>query len=197
MATFKKRKLGSERDLPARLRTADNDKVEDDDVDMEDADRAAAKTDEQSSDEGDGMAYSKSASPEPDTEDEIADALRRKKSKKTAKRKLRATEPAQFGSTLEGLLNTSIPGSSTTPLALKPSINRRKREEREGLIARRAMESEKKEHEEVGRVTDIIGGWGGENERALRKVAQRGGEFLLPRPEFLLIWCVAGSGTIV
>ena len=32
------------------------------------------------------------------------------------------------------------------------------------------------EREEKGRVRDVIGGWGAESERALRKVAQRGGE---------------------
>ena len=35
----------------------------------------------------------------------------------------------------------------------------------------------KKEKEEKSHLIDVIGGWGGENERALRKVAQRGGEF--------------------
>jgi len=36
------------------------------------------------------------------------------------------------------------------------------------------LQIEKKEKEDKGRVTDVIGGWGGESERALRKVAQRG-----------------------
>lgn len=36
------------------------------------------------------------------------------------------------------------------------------------------MLGEKKEREDTGRVRDVIGGWGGESERAFRKVAQRG-----------------------
>lgn len=108
----------------------------------------------------------------PDTEEEIAFS-KMKKSKKTAKRKIRATSPTQFGSTLETLLGTSVPSSA--PLALKPSIQRKRKNEKQDVVMRRTLESQKKEHEEMGRVTDVIGGWGGENERSLRKVAQRGG----------------------
>jgi len=115
-----------------------------------------------------------------DTEAEIEISQRRKKkSKKTAKRKIRATSPSQFGNTLEALLNTSVPTTSTTtavPLALKPSVQRRIKERRAEYKTKKSVEIEKKEHEEVGRITDVIGGWGGESERALRKVAQRGGE---------------------
>lgn len=113
------------------------------------------------------------ASSSPDTDTEIALAKVAKKSKKTAKRKLRATSPSQFGQTLETLLNTSVPGGA--PLALKPSIGRKRNEQKLDVRAQKAVEREKKEHEEIGRVRDVIGGWGGENERALRKVAQRGG----------------------
>jgi len=47
---------------------------------------------------------------------------------------------------------------------------------------------ERKEKEDKNRIRDVIGGWGGESERALRKVAQRGGEFRMPQ-------CVANSLT--
>ena len=40
---------------------------------------------------------------------------------------------------------------------------------------RRGSRCSAKEKEEKGRIKDVIGGWGGESERALRKVAQRGG----------------------
>jgi Rrp15p len=43
--------------------------------------------------------------------------------------------------------------------------------EKKEMIAKKTFESEKREHEEVRRVMDVIGGWGGENERSLRKVA--------------------------
>lgn len=114
------------------------------------------------------------ASSSPDTDTEIALAKVAKKSKKTAKRKLRATSPSQFGQTLETLLNTSAPGE--VPLSLKPSIGKKRNEQKLDVRTQKAVEREKKEHEEIGRVRDVIGGWGGENERALRKVAQRGGE---------------------
>jgi hypothetical protein len=113
-----------------------------------------------------------------DTDEEIA-LSKMKKSKKTAKRKIRATSPTQFGSTLEALLGTSAP--SAAPLALKSGMHRRMKNDRKDVKAKRELESQRKEHEEVGRVTDVIGGWGGENERALRKVAQRGGKPLLSR----------------
>jgi len=40
--------------------------------------------------------------------------------------------------------------------------------------ARKVLRLQKKENEDKRRITDVIGGWGGEGERALRKVAQRG-----------------------
>ena len=123
------------------------------------------------SEDEDGSVASSSS---PDTDTEIALAKVAKKSKKTAKRKLRATSPSQFGQTLEALLNTSAPAE--VPLALRPSIGRKRNEQKLDVRAQKAVEREKKEHEEIGRVRDVIGGWGGENERALRKVAQRGGE---------------------
>jgi hypothetical protein len=107
-----------------------------------------------------------------DTEDEIADA-KITKSKKTLKRKRRATEPSRFGATLQFLLDTDAP--STRPLSLKPSLAKKRNDEKLELKARKVLQIEKKEKEDKGRVTDVIGGWGGEAERALRKVAQRGG----------------------
>lgn len=109
-----------------------------------------------------------------DTDDEIAQVT---KSKKTLKRKRRATEPSRFGATLQFLLDTDAP--STQPLSLKPSVARQRNDEKLELRAKKVLQIEKKEKEDKGRVTDVIGGWGGESERALRKVAQRGGtEFL-------------------
>lgn len=114
---------------------------------------------------------------EPDTADEI-DNLKKVKSKNTSKRKIRATAPSKFGTTLQSLLNTNAP--STLPLSLKPSIARKHHDERLEKRARKVLQVEKKELEDKGRIRDVIGGWGVESERGLRKVAQRGGaSFLL------------------
>jgi hypothetical protein len=128
-----------------------------------------------------------------DTDTEIALAQRTGKSKKTLsrsffgvhtkhstyllqliERKRRALSPTPFGQTLTALLSTSAP--STQPLSLKPSVARAKNDERLEVKARKVLQGERKEKEEKGRIRDVIGGWGGESERALRKVAQRGGE---------------------
>lgn len=109
----------------------------------------------------------------PDTEDEIAEA-RLPKSKKTLKRKHRATDPSNFGATLQSLLETDAP--SGLPLSLKPSAARRRNEEKDELKAKKFLRGEKKSKEQVGRIKDVIGDWGVEGERTLRKVAQRGGE---------------------
>jgi len=108
-----------------------------------------------------------------DTEDEIAEA-RFAKSKKTLKRKHRATDPSNFGATLQTLLKTNAP--SGVPLSLKPSVARRQHDEKLELKAKTLLKGERKSKEEVGRIRDVIGGWGVETERSLRKVAQRGGE---------------------
>jgi hypothetical protein len=107
----------------------------------------------------------------PNTDDEVAGKIT--KSKKTLKRKRRATEPSRFGATLQFLLETEAP--STQPLSLKPSVTRKHNDDKLELKAKKVLQIEKKEKEDKGRVTDVIGGWGGESERALRKVAQRGG----------------------
>ena len=109
----------------------------------------------------------------PDTEDEIAGA-RLAKSKKTLKRKHRATDPSNFSATLQSLLETDAP--SGLPLSLKPSAARRRNEEKNELKAKKLLKGERKSKEQVGRIKDVIGGWGAEGERTLRKVAQRGGE---------------------
>lgn len=109
----------------------------------------------------------------PDTEDEIAEA-RFAKSKKTLKRKHRATDPSNFGASLQSLLKTDAP--SGLPLSLKPSAARRRNDEKLELKAKKLLKGEKKNKEEVGRIRDVIGDWGVESERTLRKVAQRGGE---------------------
>ncbi|EMD41977.1 hypothetical protein CERSUDRAFT_147423 [Gelatoporia subvermispora B] len=107
----------------------------------------------------------------PDTEDEIADA-KHVKSKKTLKRKHRATDATRFGAALQSLLDTETP--SAVPLALKPSIGKKRTDEKLEKKGKKVLQIQKKEKEEKGRIRDVIGGWGGEGERALRKVAQRG-----------------------
>ena len=110
-----------------------------------------------------------------DTEEEIAAARASLKSSKTQKRKRRATSPSQFGATLQSLLGTSV--ANEVPLALKPSLSRKSNREKLDVKARKLLEGEKKEKEEKNHIVDVIGGWGGESERALRKTAQRGGTF--------------------
>jgi len=122
------------------------------------------------SDEGSTSENSR-RSPDTDTTDEIA-VTKQAKSKKTSKRKRRATEPSQFGATLESLLNTNV--QSTLPLSLKPSVAQRRRDEKLELKAQKVQRLEKKEREDRCRITDVIGGWGMSSERELRKVAQRG-----------------------
>ncbi|OSC99469.1 hypothetical protein PYCCODRAFT_1395055 [Trametes coccinea BRFM310] len=107
---------------------------------------------------------------EPDTEDEIAEA-KLAKSKKTLKRKRRATDAVNFGATLQSLLTTDAPEA---PLSLKPSVAKKRRDEKLEAKGKQVLQVERKEKEEKGHITDVIGGWGGEGERALRKVAQRG-----------------------
>jgi hypothetical protein len=115
----------------------------------------------------------------PDTEDEIAEG-RLAKSKKTLKRKHRATDPSNFGASLQSLLKTDAP--SGLPLSLKPSAARRRNDEKLELKAKKLLKGERKNKEEVGRIRDVIGDWGVESERTLRKVAQRGGEKWPPHP---------------
>jgi len=64
----------------------------------------------------------------------------------------------------------------TAVLALKKtSLALKKRAEEKGEAeAVKAQSGERREREERNHVTEVIGGWGGESERALRKVAQRG-----------------------
>jgi len=126
----------------------------------------------------------------PDTEDEIATA-KATRSKKTLKRKRRATDPSNFGATLNTLLSTNAP--SSLPLSLKPSAARKRNEEKQELKAKKAQRIEKKDKEDKGHISDVIGGWGGESERALRKVAQRGGrsrnfKFLISHANGLVKW---------
>ena len=71
-------------------------------------------------------AASSSGSSEPDTEDEIAEA-KLAKSKKTSKRKRRATDAVNFGATLQSLLTTNAPAA---PLSLKPSVTKKRKEEK-------------------------------------------------------------------
>jgi len=125
----------------------------------------------------------------PDTEDEIAEA-KLPKSKKTLKRKHRATDPSNFGATLQSLLQTNAP--SGLPLSLKPSVARRQTDEKLALKAKKLLKGERKSKEEVGRIRDVIGGWGVEGERSLRKVAQRGGKNW---PHYLCVRSLTGYTT--
>jgi len=106
-------------------------------------------------------------------EDAEIEGMRPQKSRQTSKRKIRATAGSKFGATLEFLLKTETP--STLPLSLKPSIARKRNDEKLESRAKKVLQIEKKEKEDKARIKDVIGGWGGEGERALRKVAQRGG----------------------
>ncbi|KAI6047707.1 Rrp15p-domain-containing protein [Pisolithus marmoratus] len=110
-------------------------------------------------------------SPQVDTDDEIRRAGT-SKTKATLKRKRRATGPSQFGTILQSLLETETP--SALPLSLKPSIARQRNDAKLELKARKIIQVERKEKEDRGRARDVIGGWGAESERSLRKVAQRG-----------------------
>ncbi|KIJ45526.1 hypothetical protein M422DRAFT_166143 [Sphaerobolus stellatus SS14] len=109
----------------------------------------------------------------PNTDTEITNA-KGQKSRKTMKRKRRATSPSRFGATLEELLDTKAPAGVAAPLSLKPGVSRRQKEEKLERGAQKILDVEKKEREEKSRIRDVIGGWGMEGERALRKVAQRG-----------------------
>jgi hypothetical protein len=106
--------------------------------------------------------------------DDDMEGLKPKKSKKTAKRKIRATGASTFGSALQTLLQTDAP--SNQPLSLKPSIARKHNDQKLELKAKKVLQLEKKEKEDLRRIKDVIGGWGGDSERTLRKVAQRGGK---------------------
>ena len=108
-----------------------------------------------------------------DERDDELESPKKLKSRQTSKRKIRATGSSNFGATLQSLLKTDVP--STLPLSLNPSISRKHNDEKLELRAKKVLQVEKKEKEDRGRITDVIGGWGGEGERALRKVAQRGG----------------------
>ncbi|KAF9270164.1 hypothetical protein L218DRAFT_16645 [Marasmius fiardii PR-910] len=111
-----------------------------------------------------------------DSGDEIL-AMKPQKSRQTKKRKIRATAASSFGATLQSLLATSVPAQNhdaNAPialLALKPSVNRKPNDEKLDMKVKRIIQLEK---EDKGRVKDVIGGWGAEGERTLRKVAQRG-----------------------
>lgn len=107
-------------------------------------------------------------------EEEILN-LKPTKSQQTKKRKIRATGTSNFGATLQSLLSTEAP--TDLPLSLKPSLARRRNDEKLESKAKKVLQLERKEKEDKNRITDVIGGWGGESERALRKVAQRGGAF--------------------
>lgn len=123
--------------------------------------------------EDEEMADSEHSQHSEPNEDEEIENLKPQKSHRTSKRKIRATGSSKFGATLEHLLSTDAP--SSLPLSLKPSIARKRNDEKLELRAKKVLLIEKKEKEDKARIKDVIGGWGGESERALRKVAQRGG----------------------
>ncbi|KAI0094927.1 Rrp15p-domain-containing protein [Irpex rosettiformis] len=145
-------------------------KTEKDNVREEPGEDVPDPEDEEASSSGSEQADSEGGS-SPDTDDGIAEGMR-SKSRKTQKRKRRATDATSFGSALQSLLSTNAP--SALPLSLKPSIARQRNDEKLEAKGKKIIQVERKEKEEKGRVKDVIGGWGGESERALRKVAQRG-----------------------
>ncbi|KAJ7596948.1 Rrp15p-domain-containing protein [Mycena floridula] len=128
-------------------------------------------SDDEEDDSVHGSSGSEDVGSPSDSEDEIH-ALKPQKSQHTKKRKIRASRPSAFADTLQSLLKTETP--TVLPLSLKPSLGRRRNDEKLELKAKKVLQIEKKELEDKGRIQDIIGGWGGERERALRKVAQRG-----------------------
>ncbi|KIM48287.1 hypothetical protein M413DRAFT_22811 [Hebeloma cylindrosporum] len=138
----------------------------------DDASSVEASVESDFTDEEDEDMDSVSAEGSQVDEDEEIEGLKPQKSRQTSKRKIRATGGSRFGATLQFLLDTKAP--SNLPLSLKPSIARKRNDEKLELRAKKAMQIEKKEKEDKARVKDVIGGWGGESERALRKVAQRG-----------------------
>ncbi|KAJ7786225.1 CTLH/CRA C-terminal to lish motif domain-containing protein [Mycena metata] len=125
----------------------------------------APASDEDDSDASGGFSAS-------DSDDEHIEGMKPQKSRQTKKRKIRASGTTTFGATLQSLLSTEAP--SALPLSLKPSLGRKRNDEKLELRAKKVLQVERKEKEDKGRIVDVIGGWGGESERALRKVAQRG-----------------------
>ncbi|KAL0951307.1 hypothetical protein HGRIS_008014 [Hohenbuehelia grisea] len=152
--------------IPSAKRRKTSPQVEEDPAIDNDA---AMEAEDDSGSEAEYMSGSDDGSSSADTSDEIAAA---RKSLKTGKRKRRATEPSKFGATLQALLTTDAP--SALPLSLKPSVARKHNDDKLEQRAKKVLAVERKEKEEKGHITDVIGGWGGEGERALRKVAQRG-----------------------
>jgi hypothetical protein len=140
----------------------------------EDEPAASNASDDDDSDGSGGFSGSDS---EGSSGDEI-EGLKPQKSRQTMKRKIRASKSSTFGATLQSLLQTDAP--STLPLSLKPSVGRKRNDEKLELRAKKVLQVEKKDKEDKGRIVDVIGGWGGESERALRKVAQRGGTLTGP-----------------
>lgn len=155
-----------------KQRRSSDDESEANEAHGSDISREASSEDERYEDFSGPESSGGEGSDSPDTEDEISDA-KRLKSKKTLKRKRRATDATRFGATLQSLLSTNAP--SAQPLSLKPSIARKRNDEKLEAKGKKVLQIERKEKEEKGRIKDVIGGWGGESERALRKVAQRGG----------------------
>jgi Rrp15p len=147
-------------------------KLSDDDESPEDVEDAVSDNDEMGSLSDASVAESIEHSGGEESDLDLDD-LKRQKSKKTMKRKIRATGASTFGATLQTLLQTEAP--SALPLSLKPSIARKHQDTKLELKAKKVLQLEKKEQEDKSRIKDVIGGWGGESERALRKVAQRGG----------------------
>lgn len=147
---------------------------------------ASGESDPEDSDVREALSASDDEEDSPNTEDEIAQA-KFAKSKKTLKRKHRATDSTNFGAALQSLLSTDTP--SALPLSLKPSLARKRNDEKLEQKAKKIIQIEKKEKEDIRRIHDVIGGWGGESERALRKVAQRGGEYLL---DCVHVWSLMG-----
>lgn len=85
------------------------------------------------------------------------------------------TSPETVSKTTEPASTQSAPDTALLSLKKTSTARKRRAEEKSEAKAAKAQLGERKEREDRNRVTDVIGGWGGESERALRKVAQRGG----------------------
>ncbi|PWN38148.1 uncharacterized protein FA14DRAFT_159862 [Meira miltonrushii] len=153
----------------------------------DDAEDGDTEADEDITDEGE-EADGSEMEEEMDTDDELT-ASKLGKSKKTAKRKRRATSPSSFGATLQGLLGNAdeeeadeeegsdgeagpskktlsapVPVGQPAILSLAPHIRRGAQSSRLNEKAARLALAAKRKREDRARVTDVIGGWGAPGE---------------------------------
>ncbi|KAH8917188.1 hypothetical protein BT69DRAFT_1191486, partial [Atractiella rhizophila] len=95
----------------------------------------------------------------------------------TEKPKARALSPTSFGASLTHLLSLPAPPSHvphTAPSHLLPRAKGSPKPSKLEKEARSLVRQEKRELAERGWVSDVIGGWAGEREKRLRRLAQKG-----------------------